>query len=431
VEFSLGPEDAFLTQRTWFHNPTRTARPWMSWSNAGVPGSPDTEFHFPGGPVLAHGDSMRIIDWATEGPRAQRDVNRMIGYFWRDPDCGAFGAYTPSLGAGLYHVADPAQTPGIKLWTDGVGSHEAWVDQWTMTRLQCLEIQAGPIIDQSIKAELGPGADHVHVEFWIPTDRPLDIHAIELPRPALPPLSDIPRFDFAREHEVGLWRLVVRAFEQRAEAILPAPPGLCDNRWAPSGMEDLDEALAWAAGVTHGEVASGWHFQRGAWLAGNDRIDEALAALKRSRDGRAHALAARLHRRHDKDYAAAVERFRAIETPVLANHPQVVFERDLALEGLGPSAYDERRRWLAETETLADEWLVERRAALMIDEGRLEEAKALLETTAFQLIHQRYARTKLWQRIEEGLGILPSDRPNWMGEDDLHEFGAYREYPED
>ncbi len=54
VEYSLGERDAFLTERTVFFNPDRDAHPWMSWSNAGVPARPDTEFHFPGGPVLGH-----------------------------------------------------------------------------------------------------------------------------------------------------------------------------------------------------------------------------------------------------------------------------------------------------------------------------------------------------------------------------------------
>jgi len=47
VEYSLGENDEFLTQRTVFFNPDSEGHPWMSWSNAGVPARPDTEFHFP------------------------------------------------------------------------------------------------------------------------------------------------------------------------------------------------------------------------------------------------------------------------------------------------------------------------------------------------------------------------------------------------
>jgi hypothetical protein len=76
-----------------------------------------------------HDAQIRTIDWETQGPRSQADVCRMTGYFWQKPDCSAFGAFTPSLGVGLYHVADPLQVPGMKLWSDGIGRDEAWVSQ--------------------------------------------------------------------------------------------------------------------------------------------------------------------------------------------------------------------------------------------------------------------------------------------------------------
>jgi hypothetical protein len=104
VEYSLGEGDSFLTQRTVFFNPDGVAHPWMSWSNAGVPARSDTVFDFPDGPVLAHDSHIRTIDWKTEGPRTQADIRRMTGFFWKKPDYYAFGAYTPSLGTGLYHV---------------------------------------------------------------------------------------------------------------------------------------------------------------------------------------------------------------------------------------------------------------------------------------------------------------------------------------
>ena len=58
------------------------------------------------------------------------------------------------------------------------------------------------------------------------------------------------------------------------------------------------------------------------------------------------------------------------------------------------------------------------------------EARALLEQTAFQLVHQRYARTRLWQRIKQELKLTEPDPPSWLGEDDLADFGAYREFAE-
>jgi hypothetical protein len=121
VEFSLAPGDRHLGQRTLFHNPGPVPLPWMSWSNAGVPARPDTEFHFPGGEVLVHGRAMGVIpDWAAEVtspeltgappvPRRQADISSMTAFFWRRPSVCAFGVFTPSLGVGLYHAADPAQ----------------------------------------------------------------------------------------------------------------------------------------------------------------------------------------------------------------------------------------------------------------------------------------------------------------------------------
>ena len=42
VEYSLGTDDNFLTQRVVFHNPGTKAYPWMSWSNAAVSSAVDT-----------------------------------------------------------------------------------------------------------------------------------------------------------------------------------------------------------------------------------------------------------------------------------------------------------------------------------------------------------------------------------------------------
>lgn len=431
VEYSLGADDVFLTQRTRFVNATDRARPWMSWSNAGVPACDDTEFHFPGGPVLYHGEEMRLIDWRAEGPRRQADMRRMAGFFWRRPDCNAFGAYTPSLGCGLYHVADPALTPGMKLWTDGIGEHRAFVTQWTLDGRQCLEIQAGPIIDQSIKNELQPGAEHHHVEFWIPTDRPLDIYRIELPRPELAPLGEMPLFGYARKTETEVWLQLLDAYRAGNAGEAPSPPDSADNRWAPSGIAELELALRWICGMATDGSGSDWLFQLGAWYSGNDRIDEALAALQASRDDRARALAARLYRRNKRDNVAAAACYRSMESRTVALHPQIVYERDLTLAALGTETLAERQGWLDETSALTDEWLIERRAALLADRGQFAEAAQLLGGTSFQLIHQRYARTRLWKRIKRATGMDDTHVPSSLGEDDLFEFGAYREYEEE
>ena len=156
----------------------------MSWSNAGVPCSPDTELCFPGGPVLVHGDEMaEIADWDADArrPRAQRDIARMTAFFWKRPTVCAFGVFTPSTGSGLFHsTADAAQCGGIKLWSDGVSEHEPWVTQYMAdAREQLLEVQAGPLPDQSVKGRLAPGASHCRVEHWWPcAGERLDISAL-------------------------------------------------------------------------------------------------------------------------------------------------------------------------------------------------------------------------------------------------------------
>jgi hypothetical protein len=354
----------------------------------------------------------------------------MMGFFWRNPSCYAFGAFTPSLGAGLYHVADHALTPGIKLWTDGVGPHQDWVSQYTLDRSQCLEIQAGPLVDQSVKSQLQPDQRRHHVEFWIPSDRALDISTIRLPNPKLQDIENVPRFGWAREPDVSIWLQVLEAFQKQKKIDIPSPPDLGDNRWAVSGMSDLGQALHWAASVTDGSVRDQWLFQLGAWQAGRDDVDAALETLSSSQEDRARALSGRLFLRCRKDATNAVACFQAIQSEAIALHPQVVIERDLALAALGNETFEERARWLDAVSALEDEWLVERRASLLVDQGRYEEARKLLRETRFQLVHQRYARTRLWRRIERELGLDPDPSLAWLGEDDLAEFGAYREYPE-
>jgi len=430
VEYSLGAEDSFLTQRTVFLNPNSEPHAWMSWSNAGVPALPDTIFDFPAGPVLVHDSRVRTIDWNQEGPRTQADVHRMTGFFWNHPDCCAFGVFTPSLSAGLYHVADARQMPGIKLWTDGVGRDGEWVSQYTLDGAQCIEIQAGPLIDQSMKDTLAPGQRRAHTEFWVPSDRLRNIREIALPVPDLRPLNEVPRFSWAREQEVSGWLQLVSA--HRAGDIQQAPqaPALDSNRWAPSGISELGDALVWAASSTeHGERYR-WLFQHGAWLAGRGDTQRALDILSQSRDDRARALAGRLWRVYRVDAQSAVESFRAIESEAIALHPQVVIERDKALAALGTETLDERSRWFKAVSALDDEWLAERRASLFLDSGDAQAAYNLLRSTRFQLVHQRHERTRLWKRVESVLGLKAIEYPAWLGEDDLAEFGAYREHPE-
>lgn len=222
VEYSLGDKDECLTQRVVYYNPGKQAYPWMSWSNAALPCAPDTQYDFPNGTVLSHASTLDTIDWKTEGTHHERDIKEMTGYFWKTKDVNAFGAYTPSLGSGLYHIADESSTPGIKLWSYGVAGDKEWSMLSTPDRQPYVEIQGGPISDQSIKLELRPGEKKNHVEYWIPTDHPLDIYSLKVPALRLRPIDRIPLFDWARKNESSIWIALADAYKNKST--LPRRP---------------------------------------------------------------------------------------------------------------------------------------------------------------------------------------------------------------
>jgi len=77
---------------------------------------------------------------------------------------------------------------------------------------------------------------------------------------------------------------------------------------------------------------------------------------------------------------------------------------------------------------LKDEWITERKVQLLIDKGEVQKAKDLLLSTSFQKVHQTYTRTGLWKQITDKLQIPFLPIPRQLGEDQLANFGAYREY---
>jgi uncharacterized protein DUF5107/uncharacterized protein len=425
VEYSLSVDEDFLTQRVVFHNPGASAFPWMSWSNAALPCAPDTAFHFPRGQVLSHSSRLETIDWQQSGPKRQSDIQEMTGLFWRTKDANAFGAFTPSLGVGLYHVADPAIAPGMKLWSYGEGRDRAWGTLSTARRDAYVEIQGGPIADQSVKLELQPRETRWHVEYWIPSDRALDIYALRLPHRALRPVSEVPLFEWAREGDVKVWNNLLSA--HRARGRLPEPPDVHEYRWPPSGMEDMSPAFESAIEHSAAATAERWTFFYGTWLAGTGQKREAIAILSMSRLGVAKALLARLLKL-DGDMTGAARAFQSIEEKWLQLHPQVVVERDAVLRGLGPGTIGEREAWLNQVDALQDEWITERRVQLLIDKGEYRSAKQLLLSVPFQKVHQRYARTALWKQLCERLDEPCLPVPAELGEDQLAPFGAYREF---
>lgn len=425
VEYSLASRDTFMTQRVVLHNPGKTPYPWMSWSNAALPSDPGTLFHFPAGQVLSHSSVLDTIDWESQGPRREDDIREMTGYFWITRDANAFGAFTPSLGSGLYHVSDEKIAPGMKLWSYGNGMDREWATLSTASPDPYIEIQGGPIHDQSIKRELLPGERRWHSEYWIPAARPADIRSLCVPQVKLRPVSSVPLFGWARAETVDPWLELMRA--AAGECSYPNPPGPEEMTWAPSGMEDLGPAFRGAIGEAGPEMADLWTFHYGTWLAGRGDTLEAIRILSECRSGAARALLGRLLYLAG-DAEGAAEAFRSIREEWLLIHPQVATERDKVLRALGRQTLTERDYWLQRTGALEDEWVMERRVQWLIDNGEAERARELLLSIPFQKIHQSYTRTALWFQVCDALGSERFPIPRSLGEDRLAGFGSYREF---
>ncbi len=425
VEYSLGASDNFVTERVVFFNPGTQAYPWMSWSNAALPSASDTRFNFPKGNVLSHSSKIDTIDWQKQGPRTETDIKEMTGYFWKTKDANAFGAFTPSLGTGLYHIADDKIASGIKLWSYGRGNDSSWSTLSTAKHETYLEIQGGPIGDQSIKLEMQPRQKRWHVEYWIPVDRELDIYSLKVPNNTLRPLEQVPLFSWARKNEVDVWSLLLNAEKKKTNP--PAAPAIDQMNWAPSGMEDLDPAFKYAISKSTSQNAELWKFYYGSWLAGRGKNEQAIHMLRFCKLGIAKPLLARMLKMQG-DLQDAKKAYDEIQETWLQLHPQVLIERDKALRALGTSTIPERDKWLEKVGALKDEWIIERKIQLLIDQRKFGEAKDLLLSTPFQKVHQTYTRTGLWKQITEKLNLPFYPIPSSLGEDQLATFGAYREY---
>lgn len=190
-------------------------------------------------------------------------------------------------------------------------------------------------------------------------------------------------------------------------------------------MDDLGPALAWAIG-RNPALADRYVFHHAAWLAGRDCVAEAHQLLLDCTSDACLMLSAVLLRRSG-DPRAAARAFRGISNPSLSLHPQVTVERDLALAALGAESLQERGEWLVRSAALADEWLAERRADHALASGDPAQAISILRSTRFQQVHQRYARTELWNNAMALLGCGDPPPPS-LGEDGLCVWGSYREF---
>jgi hypothetical protein len=264
------------------------------------------------------------------------------------------------------------------------------------------------------------------VEYWFPTDRKLNIYDLKVPALNLRSIKEIPLFGWAREADVKDWETLLNVYKSKKIINLPAPD-ISKSNWPPSGMENLDEAFKLAIKYSTGDNNDNWKFYYGAWLAGTGKTDDAIQILSTTNNGLAKALLARLYKL-EKNMNAASQAMQAIHEPWLQLHPQIVVERDKILRSLGPQTIAERERWLSKVDALKDEWIIERRVQLLIDENEIQKAKELLLSTPFQKVHQTYTRTGLWMQICEKLKIPYQPVPPQLGEDKLAVFGAYREY---
>ncbi|MGZ3922931.1 MAG: DUF5107 domain-containing protein [Flavisolibacter sp.] len=425
VEYSLGDKDNFLTQRVLFYNPGKLAYPWMSWSNAALPSAPDTKYDFPKGRVLSHSSVIDTIDWEKQGPKTESGIKEMTGYFWKTKDVNAFGAFTPSFGTGLYHIADEKIASGIKLWSYGVSDDSSWSTLSTAKHQTYIEIQGGPISDQSIKLEMQPKETRWHIEYWIPTDMELDIYSLKVPSIQLRPTKEIPLFGWARKNEVAVWEQLIKSYQGKIQ--LPSVPSIDQNLWPPSGMENLNNAFEWAVSHSNNAQQDLWRFYYGAWLAGRGESEAAIKILSTVETGVGKVLLARLLKIKG-DLNGARNAYDGINEEWVQLHPQVVIERDKLLRALGQNTIPEREQWLSKVDALKDEWIIERRVQLLIDKGEVAKAKDLLLSTQFQKVHQTYTRTGLWKQITDKLNLPFLPIPKQLGEDRLANFGAYREY---
>ena len=104
----------------------------------------------------------------------------------------------------------------------------------------------------------------------------------------------------------------------------------------------------------------------------------------------------------------------------------MVIERDLCLSLLHENSLIERKNWLDKVNALDDDGLIERRISCLLDVGKPREALELLNSRIFEPVHQRYERTRLWQKVQEDLNENIKPPLARLGEDDLAIFGAYR-----
>lgn len=399
VEWGLADGQAILVQRTALRNATRAAHPWMMWTIGAMRSTADTEFVHPPHRVLLHDDRLAEAEWPGEDLNWDRHYRQMTALFWQPGSAPGFGVYHHDLSLGLTHLADPARLPGKKMWTYGHGKHRAWAKATTAGDLAYLEIESGPLLDQSEKPLFPAGSERRFEEFWVPAHAREACDRAGLPGLDLPPWPD-PWLGWGHSG----WQMEWERFRD-GEGPLPAS-------MVPTGI-DLEAPL-------RGELARGNANAAeplALWLAFHGRPQEALACVENQPRPTARRLAGLILWKGLKDPSRALAR---LEAGPLGD-PVAVVELDEAYAELGLTA---RRVALLESAP-AHRLVTERRADLALAVGKPEETLRLLTATVWPREHQRYTRTELWKRAKAALGEPAAEIPDLLNEDNLARFGAY------
>jgi tetratricopeptide (TPR) repeat protein len=174
VEFRMAVDRASMEDRIYLHNRTPMRQRYYYWTNAGIEAGEKTQMILPFPKVTGHFGNG-FADWPV---RDGVDWS----WFWKYPDATStfgiggqesfIGAYDHDKGVGVAHYADRREMPGRKFWTWGVSpAGMRWYDVLSDDKRPYAELQAGPMLTQSLYAWMQPYESQRFQEVWIPISR--------------------------------------------------------------------------------------------------------------------------------------------------------------------------------------------------------------------------------------------------------------------
>ncbi len=403
VRYSLGEDEAYLTQETFLHNPTSRPASWQIWFNAAVRANDETEFIYPNGKVLVHGTKDQLDQWPMEWSKLGACEN-MLGLFWLDQTDIYFGAFQHRYGYGTMHLADPKLVPGMKMWTFGSKSTPNWANLVSDGKCGYAETQSGAFKTQDDFGTMEPGQSHYLREFWAGVTSVDEIRKAVLPEPkgVLP----APEW-FGMEHipEVRRWLDLMAAHAADSIEQIPDydPAGI---DWPPTGLE-LEASMRWAA-----EHKPAYRTALGTWLVAWERYREAVEVLEGAAelDACGNRVRGLLAWRIEGDLPKARKIFDGIplnETGFLLNFDALLSHMN-DHDARGP---------LLERMPKEEGRVVERIAHLHVAQGRPEEALKVLSDREWPTQHEYFIRTDIWRRARAALGQPQDPVPKSLGED--------------